>query len=163
MARIDSRLDTILLAIIARLIAEVDGADAASCFLAIDDEQVTGNADGFILVVSPNGGNFDDGALDGGGQNQATDYFTFSVTVYSTTNLDMGGQDSAALTDTALGLIAKHRDVLQALTVHDLLSGSDNILRDVPMPTTYDFGKSGRGLCYVRQSFKLSFDWNLTA
>lgn len=161
MARIDSRLDTILLAIVARLIAQVSGADAASCYLSIDDGEIAGSADDFVLVVSPHGGSFDDGALDGGGQNVAADYFAFSVTVYSAAMLDENHRDTVGLTDATRGLILKHREVLKALTVHDLLSGSDNILRDVPMPTMYEFGKNGRGQIFVRQVFRLSFDWDL--
>ena len=163
MARIDSRLDTILTAIVDRLIAEVTGANAASCYLAIEGEdEISGNPGEFILVVSPGGGNFDDGALDGGGQNQATDYFDFAVKVYSSVMLDQFGRDTTALTDATKGLIAKHFDVLQALTVFDLTDGTDNILRDVIMPRNYEFGRNGRGQGYVRQAFRLSFDWDLT-
>lgn len=164
MARIDSRLDTILLAIIARLIDEVDDADEASCYLAIDEQEIAGSADNFVLVVSPMSGQFDDGALDGGGQLVATDYFDFSVTGYSTTMLDQTYQDTKALTDATLGLVQLHRDILQALTAHDLLNTDDeNVLRDPILPRSYEFGRNGRGLCFVRQVFRLSFDWDLTA
>lgn len=164
MPRVDSRLDTILNAIVARLIDEVEDADEASCFLAIETDQLAPSADGFVVLVSPQSGQFDEGALDGGGQVMATDYFEFSVTVYSTTMLDDSYRDNKALTDAALGLVQRHRDVLQALTAHDLLNTDDeNVLRDPILPRGYEFGRSGRGLCFVRQVFRLAFDWDLTA
>jgi hypothetical protein len=164
MARVDSRLDTILLAIVARLISQVSGANEASCFLTIEaGDELSGAPGDFLWLVSPMSGSFDDTALDGGGQNVATDYFDFSVTTFSTVMLDMSGQDTKAMADATLGLITKHRAVLKALTVHDLIAvgGADNILRDPILPRDYQFGRNGRGLAFVRQVFRLSYDWDL--
>lgn len=162
MARIDSRLDTILTAIVVRLAAQLDGIDANNCYLAIDDGEIAPSAGDFVCVVSPASGQFDEGYLHGGGVSQASDFFEFDVTVYSTVQLDESYRDPVKLTDSTLGLIQKHYQTLLALTTHDLLSGSDNILRDPILPMSYSFGRSGRGLSFVKQTFRLAFDWDLT-
>lgn len=163
MARINSKLDTILLAIITRLTASVSGLAESNCYLAIDDAEIAPSASDFVCVVSPTGGQFDEGYLHGGGVQVAADFFEFDVTIYSSVQLDESYRDKVKLADATLGLIAKQRATLVALTAHDLLSGSDTILRDPILPMSYSFGRSGRGLAFVKQSFRLAFDWDLTS
>lgn len=165
MARINSDLGTILLAVITRLVAQ-SLFTAECCYLSVegaDDENVAPSSGEFVCTVSPLAGNIGQEYLDGGGAQQATDFFEFVISVYATSQLDEFGHDTVFLTDATLGLLTKLRLVLKAITALDLVDGSaNNVLRDPILPQGYRFKRASRGLGKFSLTCRVAFDWDLS-
>lgn len=164
MARVDSDLGAILLAVVNHLVTQ-GLFTAECCYLTISDgrDDIVPSAGEFVCTVCPRGGIFADPYLDGGGNKQAADFFEFSVSVYSTVQLDEADRETVFLTDSTLGLLQKLRLVLKALTALDVtIPGGNNVLRDPILPQGYQISRNGRGLGKFELRCRAAFDWDLT-
>lgn len=168
MARVSGKLDAILAAIVARIIAQVSGANAATCYLCLNPDTLpVPNPGDFVYVVAPTSGRFDDRNWDGGGQDQATvDPAGVVVKIHSALQLDEAQREATFLTDTTHGILEKWRLVVKALTAPDwnpAASGSGDILvRDPLIPADFAMTRSNRGLGAIEQNFRFSFDLDLS-
>lgn len=166
MSRIDASLDVILDAVRDRLAANIADATDPNCFVSMDPlELYNGRPGDFYYVVSPFGGKFDEGLIDGGGQNQVTDESTIAITIHSIQNLDRPDEDQLFLSDRNLGLLPRFRQVLKVMTAADLQDKAGNEITFEPIiPRGYEIGRE-RGenpTGWIQLVLKVTFDWNLS-
>lgn len=164
MPRGSGKLDAILSAIVARLIAQVSGCNAATCYLCLNPDAVPSpNPGDFVYVVAPTGGEFDDALFDGGGQNQATVNAGVIVKIHSPVQLDEARHDAQFLTHSTLGVLEKSRLVMKALADWSPADGGANeITRNPLIPANYGITHSQRQLGAVELTFHLTYDWDLS-
>jgi len=162
MARTSGKLDVILSAVAARIIAQVTGFTAANCYVSLNPENVVPSPGQFVAVVSPLSGQFNEAYLDGGGQNQATADAGVSVRLYSPLALDEAHRDTQFLTHSAYGVLEQWRLIIKALAAWSPTSGADEIVRDPLLPAGFSLGRPTQGLGYIEQDFKFSFDLDLS-
>ena len=166
MSYADGKLDTILQAIVTRIIAQVSLSssavfNAASCYLSLmPDDTPAPNPGNFVCVVAASDGNFDEPNIDGGGQYQATATLMVRVKIHSPVQLDEYNRDATFLTGATVGIIEIWRQVVKNLmTPWFPLDGSGNVCtRDPLMPAGFSFERRGRALGAIEQRFKLTFD-----
>jgi len=163
MARTNADPELILERIAARLIDQLEGVSAANCFAVLaPTRDAVPNAADFIYHVSLVSGQFDSGAFDGGGNEQATVHAQLAVTIWSTRDLDQVGRDRKFLVDPGLGLLPKAKKVLLALSGHDLEDESGNELLDQPFfPADFHIERLERNLGSIQIGFSIVFDWDL--
>ncbi len=170
MTRLSSTtLNLILTQIVARLIAQVSNANASTCYISLDPDDLPAASSGeFIFVVTPAvSGQFDGGLFDGGGQSQATVRWPVIVTVWSTVIRDESGHDAQFLTHATLGVIAQGTLVLKALAGHDLQDAEDvpsEILAQpiFPSDAALDRRDPPKGKGFMQFGFEVIFDWDLS-
>ena len=169
MAYHDSDLETILLAVQAKLIA--DGIfSAASCRIALGRDELMpqpGNASNLFALIYPDAGAIDGGLFDGGGANQVSETTSVTVEVFSLVLLDEGGYDPILLTSETRGVLAKAKAVLKSLSgymltavisaaTYDILR---NPLRPLARPAVMGLTDTP-GSCAV--TFEAIFDYDLS-
>ncbi len=177
-ARSKGRLEDILAAIVARLIAQVTvssvALDAGSCYHSVNPDSLPdGGAGSLIFVVSMMSGTFDEGMIDGGGNEQLTVAGGVSVRIHSPLKVDKQDRDEQSLMKADLGLMPAMRAVLNALSMWSpgMQSGDTDfgdahgLTRDPLIPAGYAFGKNATNppTTWGELSFKCNFDWDLAA
>lgn len=163
MPRIDSNLTAVLDAVIKRLREQLSLSDS-TCFLCLSDDVTPKTTSDVFLTVSPDGGEFDQGHFDGGGDEQLTVEGGVRVTIHSTLKLDRTGHDSELLSNASRGVLSVMHEVLRALTGHDLVIDTDGntTLRRLIAPRGFERPeRSGERLGRISLYFGLSFDWEL--
>lgn len=164
MARGAGKFDDILLSVKRRLIAEVQGANDATCYLCLNpDDTPSPNPGSFFYVISPLSGQFLQGYLDGGGEAQATVDAGVLVRVYSPVMLDQPKRDTVFLTHATRGILERARIVLMALTNWSPMDEAEEneLTRDPLIPSGFDIAKHQKSLGYIDVGFRLLFDWDL--
>jgi len=163
MARIDVDLNQVLAAVVLRLQAVLTLNDS-TCFYSINPDSPPPAPADLYLVVTPDGGTFDDGMFEGGGEKQLTCDTGFVVTIKTAMRLDAGGKDKERLTNASRGMIQMVGQILDALAGHDLLlSTGDAFLRGLLQPQGFGAPqKDGEKLGSIPLTFNLSFDWDVT-
>lgn len=165
MARDRAKFDEVMLAIVARLIDQVDGARAENCYLSLNPEDTPSpNPGTFVFVVSPPmAGNFDEGMIDGGGAQQATNLGDLRIGIHSPVQLDETNRDTQFLTNSTLGILETWRQVVKALTPWSPGDAeSDPMTRDPLIPSGFVIRRKNRSIGMVVQNFRLTFDLDLT-
>lgn len=161
---------TILSAVNARLISQVSGLTAANCFIALNPDQTpapSAAAGGFIVVVSPTSGTFDESMFAGGGGLQLTTNWGLVTKIHDTVVLDPVRKDVIFLTDTTKGILAKATAVLKALVGNgdgwSPLDASNNpMTRDPLVPTGFSIQRQEDRIGSIEIEWKVLFDWDLT-
>ena len=161
MARTVGKLDAILLAIQARIIDQCS-VTAASCYIALDPNDVTNAPGDFVYVIAPASGAFDQSLMDGGGAQQATADTGVIVKIHSAVQLDEPQREEAFLTHATLGVIEKWRLLVKALTDWAPTSGSDTLVRNPLLPAGFDIDRTSRGVGGIQQAFTFNFDLDLS-
>lgn len=163
MARNKGTFDAILLAVVDRLISQVGGLDEANCYLSLNPDVLPmPNPGDFVCVVAPTSGMFSDSMFEGGGVEQTTSDSGIIVKIHSPVQLDEVHRDAVFLTDATLGLIAKVRSTLKALSDWSPGSVGSELTRDPLIPSDFAFTRNSRSLGACELTFKLSFDWDLS-
>lgn len=163
MPRIDSSYAAVLDAVVKRLRDQLS-LNESTCFLSLTPDVPVKTASDVYLTVSPDGGEFDQAAFDGGGDQQLTAETGVRVTVVSTLKLDRTGHDSELVSNASRGVLAVMHDVLRALTGHDLLIDVDGnqALRRLIAPRGFDRPeRDSERLGSISLYFGLSFDLEL--
>ena len=133
MARVDIKPAAIVEAIRLRLINAGAVAHQANCFIAQPDQAFQAPPGDTWLTLWIDGGQFDPEQADGG---VATVKASVTVVAWSKVLLDPTGKDAKTLTDATRGLLVVADKVFQALWLHDLQSGADEILSEPMRPVT---------------------------
>lgn len=157
MARIDPKPAVILEAIRDRLVAR-GVAGEHNVFIGhpqVDFRVAPGEA---WVSVWFEGGGFDPEQIDGG---TPTITGTVSITVWTDLTLDQAGWDRVVLNDASHGLLTVSDKIFQALYLHDLMLGSDEILRESLRPLTLGTpeGNQGGGEPSITSTWQVMFDW----
>lgn len=162
MARDKGTFDAILLAVVARLIDQVGGFNAATCYLSLNPDALPmPNPGTIICVVAPTSGAFDEAMFEGGGIEQTNSVSGIIVKIHSPVQLDEVHRDAVFLTDESLGLIGKVRLIIKALADWSPTVGADEQTRDPLIPSDFAFTRNSRSLGACELTFRLSFDWDL--
>lgn len=165
MARIDSTLEKILLATQSKLLRSIDELRPETCVVTVvPDAAVPPVAQDLYCTISPTAGSFDESLFDGGGREQTALDGGLVVKVFSAIQLDQPGQDSVMLLDRSRGVLRKLHEVLGALAGYLPVDDDGNELTRNPLiPAEYSFSHDGRRWGAVQVSFRLEFDWDLSA
>lgn len=163
MARVDVDLNEVLLSVVTRLKDKLSLNDS-TCFYSITPDVVPPVPADLFLVITPDGGTFDDGGFEGGGEKQLTCNTGFMVTIKTSMRLDAGSKDKERLTHTSRGMVQMIGRILDAMAGFDLLNAASNtFLRGTLKPQ--GFGrpeKAGDTLGSIPLTFDISFDWDVT-
>lgn len=163
MARDKGDLSSILAAIVARLIDQVTEFNAANCYLSINPDSLPSGPGEITCVVAPTSGTFDQGMIEGGGDEQNTSDGGVIVKIHSPVQLDEADRDTVFLTDASLGLLSFAKQAMQALSGWSPDDGGGNeTTRDPLHPAGYAFQRDGRKLGACELTFHLKFDWDLS-
>ena len=162
MVRVDISQADVLTAISARLVSQLS-LDAALVFEVVNPmapPPVIPGSDTF-LTVAVGAGDF---LIEEQATVQCAENADFTVTGYCKISLDDPGRESIFLKDSTRGILPLKRRILKALIGHDLVSGSNNFLRDLLYAKRagapdYDPEKLV-GWCSI--TFGVHFDWDLT-
>ena len=160
-------------AIVTRLIAEISGFNASTCFLTCQPlqelpENIKTGA--VVCSVSPAGGPFDESAYAGGGENVLIEDAAVHVVLYNNVRTDRRRHDVESLTKASEGLLTVKRLVLKALAGHRLQDGSSNelLVEHGVMPIQSDSPRSQwddekrRGIGDIGLLFRTPFLWDLS-
>lgn len=162
MARIPTKLGTILTAIKARLIA-------ASAF-ATDTVYIGRQADLNNLPPALSHAVITAGRIQSEGNSRHEVFVvraTAVVSIFNCLQLDEGDRADEALTD-SLGIYTKVDLVAKALELHDLLSGSDQILsepmrfRSATQPKEVSIKPGAPGFLKIDMEFDLAWEWDIS-
>lgn len=165
--RIATTLPDVLEAVAARLRARLSLTEATCYWLTDheDEDRPPPTSKNFYITIKPDGGEFDRGLFEGGGENQLTDSTGIVVTIHTHTQLDRGGRDKQALFHSTSGLLPYVKPVLKALAGHDLVLPTGNrCLRELLRPVGYSTSKrrAKEHWASVDLYFALMFDWDLS-
>lgn len=163
MARINVSQETVLNAVVARIIAAIPTKfNASNCFVSLKPVPVPIPTHDIFCTVGVADSQFDQSIIEGAGQNACAEDAGVVVTVGTRIRLDQLSHHKMALTDSSRGLLPLKRLVLKALVAHDLLTGSDTFLRNLMMPLSSSFGSADRdNVCWCSITFSTDFDWDL--
>ena len=165
MARIATDQETVLDAVVARLIRQMnDVFRAANCYQTVEPHPQFDVAHGLFCQVSPAEGRFDDPALAGGGAHTCFENAITDVTVFSRVRLDQPNRSEKVLKDASRGLLVLKRRILTALTGHDLQDADGNeILINLiaPVTATRPTFDPREHVASVSLAFSTDFEWNL--
>jgi hypothetical protein len=166
MARIPTTQSTVLERVVARIIEAVPPLNATTCFLSLDPEPDQRLSQNLFCTVSPMGGEFDQGALAGGGFHTPFENSGVIVSVWSAMALDRPEHAAKVLNDATRGLLRIKRKLLRALTGHDLLDADGNgILIDLMAPLQAQHPRAGSShekLTGFSLTFSTNFEWDLS-
>jgi hypothetical protein len=164
MARISTTPDVILARIKARLIDQVDGATAHTCWITDDPDAVPAPAPAkqWYVVAPATEGTFRAGEFDGGGQNQMTVDTRIAITVHNIEMLDQVGRSEVWYG--GRGILPAGLPVLKAIAGYDLTDASGNqILAQPIFPASFNMErdtKNKRGSLML--TFDIVFDWDMS-
>ena len=138
---------------------------ADNCFITIDPgAEPPVNAGDRSIAVICEGGSFDQGLLEGGGEQQAGIELSIATRVYSPSQLDVPRQDAQMLTNSAVGVMGMVTNILKALTNWSPLDGnSSRLTRDPLLPVATAVSKDGRRIAWFEVQWRVFFDWDLTS
>lgn len=159
--------DEVLDRVVARLIDRIGGRlNPANCYQTVEPYPDHPDlAHVLFCQVSPGPGEFDQGALAGGGANTPFELAQTWVTVYNRVRLDPTNRAESILKEAARGLLILKRQVLEALTGHHLTNANGvPILINymVPRQATQPALNPEDKVAYVSIAFQTDFEWNLT-
>ena len=112
------------------------GLTESACFLSVHPEAQPTVNQNVWLTVSPEDGQFDDGAWGGGGQAVLIENTWAVITIFSAMRLDRPEHDVAFLTDVVRGVLTVKRKVLKALGTFDPVNSSADFILCQPMAPT---------------------------
>lgn len=162
----------VLLQVVARIIDRVDGANASTCYLALDPDSLDHNSGRHTFIVSPLSGDFSEGAFVGGGIAFLETKSGCIVKIHCPSLADKAGHDVLALTDESLGLLRKASAVISALApstaAHPPQAGwvpsvGDYGLTSPFRPVRYSLHKHpNNAIRSMEILFSFDFDWDTT-
>jgi hypothetical protein len=161
MARINTTPAIIVGAIIDRLVSQVAEATEHTCYESHPGHRFQVNARDVFITIWLDGGQFDQAELDGG---MVVITANVTATIHSAILRDETGRDAEFLRDAAHGVLIIGHKIVKALTLYDLLSGTDEILREPMRPvqvSTPEHLESQPGVWDL--TFEVKFDWSTTA
>lgn len=164
MARIDSTPDVIFPLLVARLINQVSGLDASSCFLSLDPDEIPGATSGdYVVVVSPSPQfRFDQSIFTGAEEYGAMATWHAAITIHSTANIDEPGRDTEFLASQALGVTAKATQVAKAILGFDPVDGNGNYVLAQPIqPSDGAIDRPTRSQGSIQFGVEITFVWDL--
>ena len=161
MARTKGNPVDILKAIVDRLVDQVEECNDMTCYLALSPDAVAQSAGDFTFVVAPLSGTFDQGYIEGGGQEQMKVDSGIVVKIHSDSHLDHVARDTAFLTAHGQNVLDVARRVLKALSCWSPVKDQNHITRDPLTPTSFVLAKSQSGLGAIEIDFACCFDWDL--
>lgn len=163
MARVDSNHSDILDAVAARLISQISGYSASNCFVTLEPMPFPFPQHNQFMTVCPSDGVFDDAIIEGAGVAACAENSNVIVTCASRIMLDQVAQHRTLISDQSRGLLVTKRLILKALTAHDLIVGSNAVLRNFIAPVkalSPGYDREAR-LGWLSIVFALDFDWDL--
>lgn len=159
----------VLQAVVSRLIREVDKFTDTNCFLTAEppDEPPANVRNNLFCTVSPTNGQFDQGVHEGGGINTTFEDAGVEIVIFNAVKLDRVGHDSALLTEASRGLLVLKKQILKALSGHDLQDGNgEEILINLMAPLLSKNPRSSKGkegaVGDLSLQFSTDFEWDLT-
>ena len=158
---------TVLQAVVDRLIAQVTSPvlTESTCFVCLDpDTEIPQRSSNLYVTVSPMDSQFDQPAIEGGGNVNSIEQSGVTVTMRSAIKLDKAGSASDALMHASRGLLLVKRQVLKALVGQQLQDGSGNdLLTSLIAPLNGDRGRYDEENMIFRLSvsFALDYEWDL--
>lgn len=157
--------DVVLDRVVARLIAQVSGLNAANCYQTVEPYPSADVGHGTFCHVSPGPGQYGQEALAGGGINTPFENASTWVTVFTRVRLDQPNHAERILKDASRGLLTFKRLILKALVGHNLLDANGNpLLIDYIYPTqaTQPQLNEQDKVAFVSVAFNTNFEWDLT-
>lgn len=158
----------ILVAIVNRLRATVDGCNEATCYLSLDPDTMPSNPGDHVYVVAPVSGHFREGSFVGGGLNFLTVHSGCIVKIHCPSLIDQSLRDVVAITDQSLGLIRKASAVLASLSPQEsgvawVPMGPEYAISSPFTPAGYSLHKSeDQAVRAIELTFRFEFDWDTT-
>lgn len=153
----------VLNAVVARLIAQVSGLNASTCFISDSPEPPAASQNNLFVTVAPVGSRFDEEAQVGAGAAELIEYAGVSVTIWSDMKLDRNEQAKYLLTDASRGLLAVKKAILKALVGHNLqVSGGDGLVAYMRAVNCSPPGYTQGGLGRMTLMFSTEFLWDLS-
>lgn len=165
MAQIKTTPNAILTAAVARIIANtiVTGYTASTVFVTDDADWLPPNPGATVCAVMLSGARFDDSMFDGAANESVTADADLIVTIHNPVQLDSPGRSEIILNDATRGTYPKITAILKTLSGHNLVSGSDTILRQPLFPRSWnDPNHASRARGSITLAFGCYFDWDLT-
>lgn len=157
-----STLAKILTAIVDRLAESVPGLTPGSCYIALNPDSVINAPGSEVVVVSPSSGEFDAGAIIGGGAEQMTVSSQVIVKIHSPIVLDQASQDTLFLVDATHGVLVTAGRVMQALAGWTPQNSTNLLTRDPLWPTSYSMTRSEGRIGGFEIVFNCVYDWEVT-
>lgn len=159
-----AKYDSVLTAVVARLIDQLDDAGGANCYLSLDPDSLAPTAADFVYVVSPSPSfRFDESEFVGGEQAHCTVQTTIVVTIHSIAQNDEVGRDIEFLTNRSRGILERWRRVCNVLGGYDPTNeAGDNMLAQPLSPIDSSIAKHDRAHGSIQTSFRCLFDLDLT-
>jgi hypothetical protein len=151
----------VLTAIQARIVSQTS-LTSDTCLIAFDGEEPPLNpatSTGMYARVYPEGEDFDQPKMDGGGTLQVEQVARVVVQIHTTQQLDQTGHAKEALMNATRGVLPLVKSVLKALSIHDLIDSTDQILLEPMRPLSMGFNPVD-GTCSI--SFECRFFWDLS-
>lgn len=167
MARISTTQDVVLERVAARLRATIEKLNATTCVISDETQPSEMFSHNLIVLVSPMGGTFDGGVVDGAGLEGCLESSGVIVTVWTAMNLDAPERAESRYLEANRGLMAWKKSILQALCNHDLTDTSGNqilVSRMRPVRSQHQLETTtakGR-LAGFSLLFTTEFLWNLS-
>lgn len=169
MARVPTDQETVLTAVVDRLITQVHAFGDKNCFLtAAPLEEIPENVrDQVVCTVSPTDSQFEMDVHEGAGIFSTIEDAGVILNVFNAVKLDRVGHDAAALTHESRGLLRLKHEILKALSGHDLKNDAgEQILANVMAPMNSGAPRSYKqklGLVSdLSVTFSCDFEWDLT-
>lgn len=162
MAFAAATLDTVLTAVVARIVASssVFSADNAYIALRRPEHWTPFTEESLAVIVYPGSGQFEGDVMGGGGTFQLWWRGTITVEVMSNLRLDEAGREKEFLTNSTYGVIKGVTEVIRALAIHTLqVSGNDVSIDPIfPQSTSPPIQDEGNLGSYA-VDFEVSFKW----
>lgn len=153
----------ILEAIIARLIAQIDGLNESTCFLSDAPEPAGNVSSNLFVTISPTDSQFGQEEQIGAGNNQLFEYANVHVTIWSKAKLDRVDQAKEMLTHDTRGLLVLKAKILKALVGHNLqVTGGDAVIEYIRALGCSPLGYTQNGMGRLTITFTTSFLWDLS-
>lgn len=149
------------------LMITATGFGANNVFLSMDSEPPDGTKKDTLMIISPGGGYFDEGAFAGGGGNTLFYHGSAIVTLFNRVKLDRSGHDLQALTEDTRGLFVLEKNVIKSIVNGNPLKNDsdEEILIDYMQPLSdHDPRKSHANPPEnaLQLQFNLDFMWDLS-
>lgn len=153
----------ILNAVVARLISQISGLTASTCFLSDAPEPAANVTGSTFLTVAPSGSRFDEEAQIGAGEQELIEYAGVSVTIFTKMQLDRVEHATSLLTEETRGLLAMKKSVLKALVGHNLqVAAGDGLVAYMRAVNASAPGYTQSGLGRLSLMFSTEFLWDLS-
>jgi len=161
-----NRPDEIFDSIKTRLIASITQATTHNTYISTMPMEMPPNPDEIMFEISP-GQNvgFDQPIMYGAGTASLHTIMQITVTVHITQQKDESGRDDTYLRHATLGVFHLMRQILVALSIHDLADTSANEQLSQPLhPVSGTIPpRDDREAGYASVTFEARFDWDMSA